>query len=207
MLVLPQMIDHWVWKLEASGVFSVNSVRNLIDDRLLPKEEVPTRWVKVIPIKVNIFAWKVRSDKLPTRLNISLRGVELNSIICPLCNVGVESSSHLFLSCSLARNLRRLVLRWWELEDSDLSSYDDWLAWLNNVKIPNHLKEILEGVCYVMWWLIWRFRNQSLFGNCQPRKDSLFDYLVQTTFNWCSYRSMCNLNWAIWLQSPILLNL
>ncbi|GKC23457.1 hypothetical protein Tco_1025607, partial [Tanacetum coccineum] len=31
------------------------------------------RWVKVIPIKINVFAWRVRLDKLPTRLNLSLK--------------------------------------------------------------------------------------------------------------------------------------
>ncbi|GJX66847.1 hypothetical protein Tco_0302574 [Tanacetum coccineum] len=46
-----------------SGEFSVKSVRNLIDDTLLPKSDVPTRWVKLIPIKVNILAWRIRLDR------------------------------------------------------------------------------------------------------------------------------------------------
>ncbi|GJS59077.1 RNA-directed DNA polymerase, eukaryota [Tanacetum coccineum] len=37
---------------DASGLFSVKSTRHLIDDNLLPKVNVPTRWVKVIPIKL-----------------------------------------------------------------------------------------------------------------------------------------------------------
>ncbi|GJZ35244.1 RNA-directed DNA polymerase, eukaryota [Tanacetum coccineum] len=36
---------------------------------------VPTRWVNVVPIKVNIFAWKLALDRLPTRANLALRGV------------------------------------------------------------------------------------------------------------------------------------
>ncbi|GJR42161.1 RNA-directed DNA polymerase, eukaryota [Tanacetum coccineum] len=36
-------------------------------------EEVATRWVKVMPIKINVFAWRVSLDKLPTRLNLSLK--------------------------------------------------------------------------------------------------------------------------------------
>ncbi|GJT04570.1 hypothetical protein Tco_0839032 [Tanacetum coccineum] len=56
------------------GEFSVKSVRQLIDDLILPKEEVATRWVKVWPIKINVFAWRVRLDKLPTQLNLSLKG-------------------------------------------------------------------------------------------------------------------------------------
>ncbi|GJW78794.1 hypothetical protein Tco_0140476, partial [Tanacetum coccineum] len=80
-LVLPQMLDRLTWSLDSSGDFLVKSVRNLIDDYILPSKDVPTRWVKVIPIKINIFAWRVFLDKLPTRLDLSLRGVDISEII------------------------------------------------------------------------------------------------------------------------------
>nr|GEZ56975.1 RNA-directed DNA polymerase, eukaryota [Tanacetum cinerariifolium] len=60
---------------------------NFINDSFLPKMDVPTRWIKNIPIKINIFAWKLYLDKLPTRLNISLRGLDIPSFICPLCSI------------------------------------------------------------------------------------------------------------------------
>ncbi|GJV06202.1 hypothetical protein Tco_1343858 [Tanacetum coccineum] len=62
-----------VWSLEAKGEYYFKSVRQLIDDSILPKEEVATKWVKVMPIKINVFAWRVRLDKLPTRLNLFLK--------------------------------------------------------------------------------------------------------------------------------------
>nr|GEX38647.1 RNA-directed DNA polymerase, eukaryota, reverse transcriptase zinc-binding domain protein [Tanacetum cinerariifolium] len=104
-VILPNMRDRWIWSLEASGDFWVTSARHLIDDYLFPKGDVQTRWVKVVPIKINVFAWRVRLDKLPTRLNLSLRGVEISSIMCPLCNSSVESASHLFFTCHVARYL------------------------------------------------------------------------------------------------------
>ncbi|GKD33073.1 RNA-directed DNA polymerase, eukaryota [Tanacetum coccineum] len=79
-----------------SDEFSVKSVRNLIDASLLPKSDVPTRWVKLIPIKVNIIAWRIRLDRLPTRMNLSSRGLEIPSIICSLCNEAAETTSHVF---------------------------------------------------------------------------------------------------------------
>lgn len=90
--------NRWTWQLDSSGVFSVKSAREFIDDSFLPKAKADscTRWVKYIPIKINIFAWKVSLDKLPLRLNLSLRGLEIPSILCPICSVAVESTSHLF---------------------------------------------------------------------------------------------------------------
>ncbi|GJV12048.1 ion channel CASTOR-like protein isoform X2 [Tanacetum coccineum] len=35
-------------------------------------------------------------DSLPTRLNLTLRGLEIPSIECPICNIGMESVEHVF---------------------------------------------------------------------------------------------------------------
>ncbi|GJS05184.1 hypothetical protein Tco_0321692 [Tanacetum coccineum] len=75
-VILPNIIDRWTWRLDSSGVFSVKSAREFIDDSFHPKTDVPTRWVKFISIKINIFAWRVSLDKLPARLNLSLRGLD-----------------------------------------------------------------------------------------------------------------------------------
>ncbi|GKA68001.1 reverse transcriptase domain-containing protein [Tanacetum coccineum] len=111
-IILPQINDRWVWNLESSGEFSVKSARSFIDDSLLPKLDAPTRWVKVVPIKINIFSWRVCLDKLPSRLSISLRGLDIPSILCPICSIAVESSSHLLFSCHLAWSLMLKVARW-----------------------------------------------------------------------------------------------
>ncbi|GJR49150.1 hypothetical protein Tco_1317253 [Tanacetum coccineum] len=50
-------------------------VRSLLDNIFLPSADVPTRWVKFVPIKINIFAWRARLDRLPTRSNLVRKGV------------------------------------------------------------------------------------------------------------------------------------
>ncbi|GKD04019.1 RNA-directed DNA polymerase, eukaryota, reverse transcriptase zinc-binding domain protein [Tanacetum coccineum] len=126
MVTLSHSLDRWSWSLEGTGEFSVKSARNYIDEKLLPKAETATRWVKEVPIKVNIFAWRVSLDKLPTRLNLSLHGIDINSILCPICNVAGENASHLFFSCMLAKQVLLKITRWWELEEVNLQSYNDW---------------------------------------------------------------------------------
>ncbi|GJV19402.1 RNA-directed DNA polymerase, eukaryota [Tanacetum coccineum] len=201
------MLDRWTWSLDSSGDFSVKSVRNLIDDYILPSKDVPTRWVKVIPININSFACRVFLDKLPTRLDLSLRGVNISSIVCPLCDASVESSSHLFFTCPLVCQVRSKVSRWWELDDPVLHSYDEWLTWFNNIRLSKNLKALFEGVCYVMWWSIWRFRNRLLFDKCNPRKELIFDDIVQMTFNWCSSRCNFPFNWVTWMQNHNLISM
>nr|GEX42452.1 hypothetical protein CTI12_AA176900 [Tanacetum cinerariifolium] len=65
--------DRWSWDLNGSGEFLVSSTRRYIDNNRLPDISSKTRWIKEVPIKVNVHAWKVRINGLPTRWNISRR--------------------------------------------------------------------------------------------------------------------------------------
>ncbi|GKC78404.1 hypothetical protein Tco_1129178, partial [Tanacetum coccineum] len=67
--------DRWVCDLTGDGNFRVKEVRNFLDDLVLPSSTESTRWVKWVPIKSNIFIWKARRDCLPTRFNLSRKGV------------------------------------------------------------------------------------------------------------------------------------
>ncbi|GJR18246.1 RNA-directed DNA polymerase, eukaryota [Tanacetum coccineum] len=69
------------WRRE---VFQVKDVRSVLDETFLPKENIPTRWVKSIPIKVNVFVWKLVQDRIPTRLNLMSRNIFVPSVECPV---------------------------------------------------------------------------------------------------------------------------
>ncbi|GKB29200.1 RNA-directed DNA polymerase, eukaryota [Tanacetum coccineum] len=98
--------DRWSWDLNGSGEFSVASAQK-------------------VPIKVNVHAWKVRINGLPTRWNISRRGIDIPSILCPLCETGVESSKHLFFNCSVVRDIFRRICIWWDMSYMELDSFDE----------------------------------------------------------------------------------
>ncbi|GJZ06469.1 hypothetical protein Tco_0540262 [Tanacetum coccineum] len=53
---LVDMRDRWVWSLDGSGEFTAASVQRLIDERWLLEVLTKTRWINVVPIKVNVHA-------------------------------------------------------------------------------------------------------------------------------------------------------
>ncbi|GJT55644.1 RNA-directed DNA polymerase, eukaryota [Tanacetum coccineum] len=199
--------DRWRWSLEGCSEFTVASVRNLLDANSLPVVSSKTRWIKAVPIKVNIHAWKVKLDILPTRLNISKRGMDIESILCPLCEKNVESSSHIFFTCPISREIFRKVLLWWEIDIVMVSSYDEWLEWLLSIRLHSKHKELFEGVCYVLWWYIWNFRNKSIFGSACPSKALIFEEVVTRSFIWCNHRCKKSFSWVDWLKNPHLVTL
>ncbi|GKB48649.1 RNA-directed DNA polymerase, eukaryota [Tanacetum coccineum] len=110
--VLVNAEDRWFWDLNGNGVFCVKDVRKLLDESFLPKEATATRWIKFVPIKINVFAWKVSLDRLPTRLNLMHQGIYVSSLSCPTCSSHFEDTSCLLFSCTMATDVTRLVCRW-----------------------------------------------------------------------------------------------
>ncbi|GJT07066.1 RNA-directed DNA polymerase, eukaryota, reverse transcriptase zinc-binding domain protein [Tanacetum coccineum] len=76
--------------------------------KILPDQGHSTRWNQIIPKKVNIFVWRASRDRLPSRWNLSRRGIEVNSLNCPICDAGTETSFHTLWACSLASLMKAL---------------------------------------------------------------------------------------------------
>nr|GEX73382.1 RNA-directed DNA polymerase, eukaryota [Tanacetum cinerariifolium] len=131
---------RWVWSLEGSGEFSVVSIRKIIDDNRLSTVDTRTLWIKYVPIKVNVLAWKIKIEALPTRFNISRRCMDIDSIICPICECEVESARHVFFSCSLVRQIGRKVCSWWDVMYIDVNSYVEWFNWMNSLRLKSKSK-------------------------------------------------------------------
>ncbi|GKC12413.1 hypothetical protein Tco_1009195 [Tanacetum coccineum] len=89
--------DLCVWDMAIDGIFSVGDTRRLIDAKILPTLVPPTSWDKTLQRKVNIFIWRLPLDRLPHRLNLSTRGMDIAFIACTSCNGNVESSSQFSL--------------------------------------------------------------------------------------------------------------
>nr|GEY02508.1 RNA-directed DNA polymerase, eukaryota [Tanacetum cinerariifolium] len=206
-VILFSIKDRWVWTLDSGGEFLIKSVRSHIDDYLLSIVGPPMRWVNVVPIKINIFAWRISLDWLPSRFNLSFCGIDVSSILCLICSLAGKTSSHLLFSCNVARQLLFKVARWWELDIYDFHSYVDWLSWFNGLRLSKGYKRVLKGVFYVTWWVIWKFHNQVIFGSSHPRLDLLFDEIVLMSYTWCSTRCKNNFGWISWMKCPSSLSL
>ncbi|GJY10670.1 RNA-directed DNA polymerase, eukaryota, reverse transcriptase zinc-binding domain protein [Tanacetum coccineum] len=152
--------DRWNWNLESTGIFSVASARRRIDEICLPNIGEETRWVKCVPIKINVLAWKIKTDALPTRFNISRRGIDIQDMSCPICDNAIESTDHLFFRCGLVRDIANKVLSWWNLDHANLNSYAEWKSWLVSIRMDSKLKKMFEGV----WYSIWCVWSQCRYG-------------------------------------------
>nr|GFB94886.1 RNA-directed DNA polymerase, eukaryota [Tanacetum cinerariifolium] len=105
-VVLSNMGDHRSWDLNGDGCFRVIDVHRMLDDMLLLKSDVPSRWVKQIPIKVNVLAWKISMDRLPTRVNLHRRGVQVS----PIFVLFAVRPSRIWITCCFVATWQKILL-------------------------------------------------------------------------------------------------
>nr|GEX23687.1 RNA-directed DNA polymerase, eukaryota [Tanacetum cinerariifolium] len=124
-VMLSPLQDRWVCNLNGDGCFRVKDFRTAIDDCFLPSSDESTRWLKYVPKKINIFAWRARHQRLPTRDNLAKRGVQIDSNSCPVCGDYPEDVQHLLFGCNLAKSIFHKICRWWNLDWVDVSSFGE----------------------------------------------------------------------------------
>ncbi|GJR59107.1 RNA-directed DNA polymerase, eukaryota, reverse transcriptase zinc-binding domain protein [Tanacetum coccineum] len=128
--------------------FLVVSARGFIGDVILDVDFVATRWNRLVPARVNVFFWRLNVNRVPTRVNLNMRSIDIGSVR------DVETSNDLFFSCEMVVDLWVLVARWWELDISVMSSVLEWVAWIDSARLPSKVKNCLDAVALMLMWSI-----------------------------------------------------
>ncbi|PWA61836.1 RNA-directed DNA polymerase, eukaryota [Artemisia annua] len=142
--------DEWVWTLDKSNKFVVKSTRQHIDSLLLPDSQPHTRWCRHIPKKVNIFLWRALRDRLPTRWNLSNKGIDIESILCPVCTSSPETVEHTLWTCSLATSIWLKTFQWLDLDFPSSLTIAEVLEDLDNRRFSKENKEIVAAIIGVI---------------------------------------------------------
>nr|GEX22654.1 RNA-directed DNA polymerase, eukaryota, reverse transcriptase zinc-binding domain protein [Tanacetum cinerariifolium] len=136
-------------------------------------------------------------DRLPTRYNLDARGIDLDSTGRPVCDGCVETSQHLFIDCTVARGLWKMISRWWKLGDYPEGSQHGVIQWIS-----------------ITWqkrvWMLFFKQPFGSFGNCVcfdsklPRKDTFGEDVMIHSHLWIKHRNK-NMNpiWLDWIADSI----
>ncbi|KAH1238893.1 hypothetical protein GmHk_08G023471 [Glycine max] len=123
-------------------------------------------------------------DRLPTRVNLNRRQIQVGELTCPFCGGEEESAGHLFLQCG------KIISVWWES-----------LSWVGLSGVfPNHPRQhfiqhihgMVEGVRSSKWkrwwlaltWSIWQQRNNIIFSNGSFDANRILDNAVFLLWTW-----------------------
>ncbi|KAL4591545.1 hypothetical protein LXL04_004514 [Taraxacum kok-saghyz] len=196
--------DKWRWELNGSLEFSVAAIRAHLDASTLPTGASPTRWNRFVPIKINVFAWRVAFNRLPTRLNLEQKCIDVDTIMCPVCQREVESLAHILFKCEVAFAVWGRVANSYYAYMPVFDSFGEMTQWVDAQSNTNDRRAKVDVVCCTAMWVLWKFRNGMVFGDPKSKRDMLFDSIVSFSFNWfCNRNSKHSRNWNAWMICPL----
>ena len=108
----------------------------------------------MVPAKVNIFSWRLILNHLPTKVNLDRRGLDVGSIRCGICDVDLETVNHLFFSCDMVMTIWVNIAKWWDIDIPVCSNMQEWVTWIDGVRLRSGVKRCLEVICLTTMWVI-----------------------------------------------------
>jgi hypothetical protein len=95
--------DCMVWLVDASNCYSIKSAYKVLTETNNPGNQLPFSkiWHKLVPLKVAVFGWQTVQNRIPSKENLSKRGIIDNVAVNCVRGCGkVESSQHIPFECT-----------------------------------------------------------------------------------------------------------
>ena len=133
--------DRLLWRWSITGTFTVYSFYKWLEYGGIPNTEYDTIWKSKIPLKIKIFLWLVRKNKILTKLNLVKKGWS-GPTDCPFCGLP-ESTDHLFTQCSYVTQIWNWIS---EFNGFTYNCYTIDDLWILNAAIPLKDRLLIELV-------------------------------------------------------------
>lgn len=141
----------------------------LINQFIIPNNKFKLSFEKssyqVARVMVDVFLQRFMHYCLPTHLNLSKKGLDIQNIMCLVCNFGVNAANHRFFICKVATVLQRLIERWCGIQFPTVKNIKEWITWLDNTTMTKHQKDRLHVMMRTIRWMILRGQNNIVLGS------------------------------------------
>ncbi|XP_071687180.1 uncharacterized protein [Rutidosis leptorrhynchoides] len=140
--------DSWRWTLSSNGVFTTSGLATLINSRLLTSS--------------NMNGETLHNNLVPKSGELDKRGIDLNSVRCPLCDDDIETVGK----------------GWDSIYQCGGLVHGLGLSYFNVGKV------IWQAMAWTCAYLIWKNRNQKVFSNKCWNTPVALNIIQVTSFDW-----------------------
>jgi hypothetical protein len=201
--------DRWVWKLHSSHVYSVQSAYDYLTatDENLNAGFDKFLWLKSVPLKVNLFVWRLFLNRLPTKDNLHRRGVlGATQITCVSSCGSVETADHLFFLCDFYGQLWHLLSNWLGTQVALSGSALHHSAQFCGLGGGSRRSTVLLLIIWVAAiYAIWNDRNKRIFKDGNDSLATLLERIKLYSFWWLkSSYVLFDFDYSFWRQNPLL---
>ncbi|XP_071728482.1 uncharacterized protein [Rutidosis leptorrhynchoides] len=166
--------DSWTWILQGNGIFTTQALTTLVNER----------------------------NRIPVHVEIDKRGVDLDSVRCPMCNNDSETVEHATLTCPFAKDLWSRIFHWWNGGTPQYSNLEDMFQGKTCPSNTNASK-LWQATEWVTGYMLWRIRNLKVFEGKMWNAPMVLSEIQAKSFLWITSRSEnLHLDWNTWLLHP-----
>lgn len=154
----------------------------------------------------NLVAWRTEFDRLPSRIALARRGVQIVHTSCPLCAANVEDLNHLFLGCGHANGVWSFICKWCKIDPFFAYDCEDLLLLYKTVHGGKWRKKIIRGIVIVTIWVLWKTKNAMVFQQTKTQVREAVAEVKSFSFLWLKHRSKFKcIVWKDWVEYPLYL--
>ena len=156
------------------------------------------------PKKALVTAWRILLDRIPTRQNLVVRGIMVNSPLCVLCNQLVETTQHLFLDCIFAYRVWMLCYTWIGVMGAHNRDLCNHFLNFHLFNLNEKQNQVWKGVWVANLRCIWEHRNNVIFKQGVPDHEEAFQAAQLMSWLWLKHRKgSFSYAFSDWLLNPI----
>ncbi|GJS87020.1 reverse transcriptase domain-containing protein [Tanacetum coccineum] len=154
-------------------------------------------------ISVKLLNKKALKRRIPVRMELDKKGIDMNSILCLWCDNSIESINHTLVLCENAMKIWNMVFAWWGIGPFNVFTSKEILKHNRGVAVNKGAKKLWNAVIAETAYFIWKNRNVRVFKGKGKRITSIFKEIQLRSFEWSFRRSKKYVfRWEQWLERP-----
>ncbi|XP_071695798.1 uncharacterized protein [Rutidosis leptorrhynchoides] len=197
--------DSCRWSLSSDGMFKVKILATEIGHKILPTSSPHQSTLRnsLVPEKFELFVWRALLRRLPVRSELEKRGIDLHSLLCPICDDVVEFVDHSLIFCSQSLEIWGRVFKWLNKGNFSYFSIRELFEGNDSRQLSGFGKKVWQAVIWIGAYLIWKNRNNKVFKGNGWSAPVAFNEIQIISFDWISNRSKGKkFEWHTWLHNP-----
>jgi len=167
--VINQYYICYLWKLHTSQCYTVRSAYSYLTatETNLNEGFDSYLWLKVVPLKVNLFVWRLFMNRLPTKDNLYRRDViDASHLTCAALCGELEDRDHLFFRCDVYGRIWPLVSKWLGIDsvyNGTISTHSSQFCSIGG--FSKGARTMFTIIWIAVIFVVWKYRNNRIFQN------------------------------------------
>ncbi|XP_035839067.1 uncharacterized protein LOC118486611 [Helianthus annuus] len=147
-------------------------------------------WNSWVTKKSSMFVWRAIVEKIPSAVALRNRGMNIQDVMCKICDECEETAVHILLRCNFAKRVWSEVTKWTKtpMVNTEGNLTDVLQVFLDSQRCRN-VKKCLHAIAVQSMWKLWINRNDRIFAGRNRSVQMIMEEIKDSSLNGVLQRS------------------